>query len=205
MDLMATAAGVDPVEFRLRHLSDPRMRKTLQTAAAAFGWRAAVGASGRGMGVACAIDAGTYVATVAEVAVDANTGQVHVKRIVCAQDMGIVVNPDGAKMQIEGGLTMGLGYTLAEELQFRGGEILDRNFDSYRLPRVSWAPRIEAVLVPNDQMPPQGGGEPAITTTGAVIANAVYDATGARVLRLPMTPERVLAAIAAKRSERPAA
>jgi nicotinate dehydrogenase subunit B len=200
MDLMAASAGVDPVEFRLRHLTDPRMRTALQAAAAAFGWKAAVGPSGRGVGVACSIDAGTYVATMAEVAVDAQTGEVRVKRIVCAQDMGIVVNPDGAKMQIEGGLTMGLGYTLAEELRFRGGEILDRNFDSYRLPRFSWVPRIEAVLVPNDQLPPQGGGEPAITTTGAVIANAVYDAIGVRILRLPMTPERVLAAIAAKRT-----
>jgi nicotinate dehydrogenase subunit B len=205
IDLMAAAAGVDPVAFRLRHLSDPRMRSTLQAAATAFGWQAAPGPSGRGVGVACSTDAGSYVATLAEVAVDAHSGEIRVKRIVCAQDMGIVVNPDGAKMQIEGGLTMGLGYTLAEELQFRGGEILDRNFDSYRLPRFSWVPHIEAVLVANDTVPPQGGGEPAITTTGAVIANAVYDATGARPLRLPMTPVRVLAAIAASRAGRPAA
>jgi nicotinate dehydrogenase subunit B len=202
MNVMAAAAGVDPVEFRLRHLTDPRMRRTLETVAAAFGWRSAAGPTGRGIGVACSIDAGTYVATMAEVAVDATSGVVRVRKLVCAQDMGTVVNPDGAKMQIEGGLTMGLGYTLAEELQFRGGEILDRNFDSYSLPRFSWVPRIEAVLVPNDQLPPQGGGEPAITTTGAVIANAVHDATGARVLRLPMTPARVLAAIAAARSQR---
>jgi nicotinate dehydrogenase subunit B len=201
MDLMAASAGVDPVEFRLRHLTDPRMRSTLQAAASAFGWQAAAGPSGRGVGVACSIDAGTYVATMAEVSVDAKTGQIRVKRVVCAQDMGVVVNPDGAKMQIEGCLTMGLGYTLTEELQFRGGEILDRNFDTYPLPRFSWVPRIEAVLVPNDRIPPQGGGEPAITTTGAVIANAVYDATGARIFRLPMTPERVLAAIAAKSVE----
>jgi nicotinate dehydrogenase subunit B len=200
MDLMAAAARVDPLEFRLRHLSDARMRNTLRAAADAFGWQAAVGPSGRGVGVACSTDAGTYVATMAEVAVDATSGQVRVKRVVCAQDMGIVVNPDGAKMQIEGGVTMGLGYTLAEELQFRGGEILDRNFDSYLLPRFSWVPRIEAVLVPNDQLPPQGGGEPSITTTGAVIANAVFDAVGVRLFRLPMTPERVLAAIAAKKA-----
>jgi isoquinoline 1-oxidoreductase len=205
MDLMAAAAGVDPVEFRLRHLTDPRMRSTLQAVATAFGWKAKQGPSGRGVGVACSIDAGSYVATMAEVAVDSKSGEIHVQRIVCAQDMGVVVNPDGAKMQIEGGLTMGLGYALAEELQFRGGEILDRNFDSYRLPRFSWVPRIEAVLVGNDTIPPQGGGEPAITTTGAVIANAVHDATGARMLRLPMTPERVLAAIAAQReTPRPA-
>ncbi len=202
MDLMAAAAGADPVEFRLRHLTDQRMRSTLQSAAAAFGWRPAPGPSGRGVGVACSIDAGSYVATMAEVAVDAQSGEILVRRIVCAQDMGVVVNPDGAKMQIEGGLTMGLGYTLAEELRFRGGEILDRNFDTYHLPRFSWVPHIEAVLVANDTIPPQGGGEPSITTTAAVIASAVHDATGARVLRLPMTPERVLAAIAAQRAKR---
>ena len=134
----------------------------------------------------------------AEVKVDPARGEVKVHRIVCAQDMGIVVNPDGAKMQMEGGITMGLGYTFAEELRFRGGEILDRNFDSYDIPRFSWVPRIEAVLVKNDELAPQGGGEPAITTTGAVIANAVFDATGARLFRLPITPGRLRQAIAAK-------
>jgi isoquinoline 1-oxidoreductase len=137
------------------------------------------------------------VATCAQVAVDRATGKVTVQRIVCAQDMGIVVNPEGAKMQIEGGLTMGLGYTLSEELRFRGGEILDRNFDTYPLPRFADVPRIEAVLVRNDELAPQGGGEPAITCTGAVIANAVFDATGARLRRLPMTPQRVKQALSA--------
>jgi CO/xanthine dehydrogenase Mo-binding subunit len=109
--------------------------------------------------------------------------------------MGIVVNPEGAKMQMEGGITMGLGYTLSEELRFHGGEILDRNFDTYTIPRFSWVPRIECVLVRNDDLAPQGGGEPPITTTGAVIANAVFDATGARLHRLPMTPDRIRQAI----------
>ena len=198
MDIMASAAGVDPVQFRLRHLSDTRMRRVLQAAADAFGWKAAAAPSKRGVGVACGVDAGTYVATIAQVAVDAASGKVKVTRIVCAQDMGIVVNPVGAKMQIEGGLTMGLGYVFSEELRFRGGQVLDRNFDSYRIARFSDAPRIEAVLVPNDDLAPQGGGEPSITTTGAVIANAVFDATGARMLRLPMTPERVRQALATK-------
>jgi len=114
--------------------------------------------------------------------------------------MGIVVNPEGARMQIEGGLTMGLGYVLSEELRFRGGEILDRNFDSYEIPRFNSVPKVEAVLVKNDELAPQGGGEPAITTTGAVIANAVFDATGARMLRLPMLPDRIRKKIAAKRA-----
>jgi CO/xanthine dehydrogenase Mo-binding subunit len=99
-------------------------------------------------------------------------------------------------MQIEGAITMGLGYTLTEELRFLGGEILDRNFDTYDIPRFSWVPRIQTVLVKNDDLAPQGGGEPPITTTGAVIANAVFDATGARLFRLPMTGERLRQAIA---------
>lgn len=195
VDTMASAAGMDPFEFRMKNLKDARMRRALAAAARAFGWMAAAAPSGRGFGIACSVDAGTHVATMAEVKVDPATGRVNVLRIVCAQDMGIVVNPEGAKMQIEGGITMGLGYALAEELRFRGGEILDRNFDSYEIPRFSGVARVEAVLVQNDDLAPQGGGEPSITTVGAVIANAVFDATGARVLRLPLTPERVRSAI----------
>jgi nicotinate dehydrogenase subunit B len=197
IDMMASAVGEDPLAFRLRNLTDPRMRRVLQAAADAFGWQPAAAPSKRGVGMACNIDAGTYVATMAEVKVDAANGRVQVIRMVCAQDMGIVVNPEGAKMQMEGGITMGLGYTLAEELRFLGGDILDRNFGTYEIPRFSWVPRIDTVLVKNDDLAPQGGGEPPITTTGAVIANAVFDATGARLYRLPMTADRVRLAIAA--------
>jgi nicotinate dehydrogenase subunit B len=197
LDILAARAGLDPLELRLRNLTDARMRRVLESAAEAFGWKPARGPSGRGQGVACGIDAGTYVALMAEVAVDRASGKVQVKRVVCAQDMGIVVNPDGARMQIEGCITMGLGYSLAEELRFAGGRILDRNFDTYPLPRFSWVPKIQAVLVAHDELDPQGGGEPAIVPTGAVLANAVFDATGARLFRLPMTPGRVQAAIAA--------
>ena len=201
IDLMASAAGVDPLAFRLRNLTDLRMHRVLTAVAEAFGWKAAAAPSGRGFGLACSVDAGTYVATMAEVKVNSVTGQIKVVRIVCAQDMGIVVNPEGAKMQIEGGITMGLGYTLTEELQFHGGEILDHNFDSYAIPRFSWSPQIKAVLVKNDDLAPQGGGEPAITTTGAVIANAVFDATGVRMTQLPMTTKRIRQAIIAKNAK----
>jgi len=127
----------------------------------------------------------------AEVKVDEKRGSVEVKRVVAAQDMGQVINPEGAKMQVEGGITMGLGYALTEEIHFKGGEIRDLNFDSYEIPRFSWVPKIETVLIDNPQMPPQGGGEPAITCVGGVIANAVYDAIGVRLFQLPMTPERI--------------
>ena len=147
--------------------------------------------------MACGIDAGTYVALMAQVRVDRTTGAVRVERIVCAQDMGVVVNPDGARQQIEGCLTMGLGYALSEEVHFKGGEVLDRNFDSYELPRFSWLPRLEAVLIDAPDIPAQGGGEPAIVPVGAVVANAIYDATGARLTRMPMTPARVKEALEA--------
>jgi CO/xanthine dehydrogenase Mo-binding subunit len=114
---------------------------------------------------------------------------------VAAQDMGQVINPVGAKMQMEGSITMGLGYVLSEELAFKGGEILDHNFDTYQIPRIAATPKIETILIKNDELAPQGGGEPAIVPMGAVIANAVFDATGARLYRLPMTPARVLEAL----------
>lgn len=147
------------------------------------------------MGVACGDDAGTYVASMAEVKVDAATGAVKVVRVVCVQDMGVVVNPEGAMQQLEGCITMGLGYTLAEEVRFKAGEVLDKNFAGYGLPKFSWVPKIEGVLLDSPDLPAQGGGEPAIINMGAVVANAVFDATGARVVQLPLTPARVKAAM----------
>jgi nicotinate dehydrogenase subunit B len=191
MDILAAKAGMDPLEFRLANLKDVRMKRVLEAAADRFGWSPARGPSGRGFGVACADYLGTYVATMAEVEVDRKGGTVRAKRIVCAQDMGQVINPDGAKAQIEGCITMGLGYALSEEIHFKGGRIRDRNFDTYEIPRFSWAPKIEAILVDNADLPAQGGGEPPIVNMGAVIANAVYDASGARLFRLPMTPARI--------------
>jgi nicotinate dehydrogenase subunit B len=117
-----------------------------------------------------------------------------VKRVVHAQDMGLVINPEGATLQMEGSVTMGLGYALTEEIHFKDGEILDLNFDTYQIPRFSWLPEIETLLVESDS-PPQGGGEPPIICMGAVIANAIYDAVGVRMVQLPMTPERILAAM----------
>jgi nicotinate dehydrogenase subunit B len=198
IDSMASKALIDPLEFRLKNLKDERMRRVLNAVAEKYGWVPAIAPSGRGLGIACGIDSGTYVALAAEVEVDQKNGNVQVKRIVCAQDMGIVVNPEGAILQIEGCITMGLGYALSEEIHFKGGEILDTNFDTYELPRFSRLPKIESVLIEAEDISPQGGGEPAIICMGAVIANAVYDATGARLFQLPMTPERVKQALAAR-------
>ncbi len=191
IDIMASKIGMDPYEFRLKNLKDKRMIRVLKAAAEKFGWTPAKAPSGRGYGIACGIDSGTYVATMAEVEVDKKTGKVQVKRVVCAQDMGLVINPEGARNQIEGCITMGLGYALTEEIHFNGGKISDLNFDTYEIPRFSWLPKIETVLVETKASAPQGGGEPAIVNMGGVIANAIYDVTGARLFQLPMTPERI--------------
>lgn len=204
IDIMAAKARIDPLEFRLNNLNDvdhPRMRAVLQSAAEGFGWKKAVAPSGRGYGIACGIDSETYVAEIVEVAVNKTTGVVTVKRVVCSQDMGFVINPEGAKIQMEGCITMGLGYTLSEDINFKGGQIFTTNFDTYELPRFSQLPQIETILIKNDQLSPKGGGEPAIVPLGGAVANAIFDATGARLYGFPMTPEKVKEALAKQPSK----
>jgi CO/xanthine dehydrogenase Mo-binding subunit len=188
---MAAKAGIDPLEFRLKNLKDQKMIRVLKTAADKFGWTSAKAPSGRGCGIACGIDSGTYVSTIVEIEVDKKSGHVQVKRVVCAQDMGLSINPEGATIQMEGCITMGLGYALKEGIRFKRGEILDVNFDTYEIPHFSWLPKIETVIIDDKESPAQGGGEPAIITMGAVVANAIYDAIGVRLFQLPMTPERI--------------
>ncbi len=195
IDMMAAKAEVDPLEFRMQNLTDKKMQHVLKAAADKFGWIPAKAPSGRGYGIACGIDAGTYVATIAEVQIDKASGNVKVERVVCAQDMGLVINPEGAAIQMEGCITMGMGYALKEQMHFRAGEIFDLNFDSYEIPRFSWLPRIETVILDDKNSDPQGGGEPAIVTMGGALANAIYDAIGVRLFQLPMTPDRIKEAV----------
>jgi len=195
IDVLAAEGGIDPLEFRLKNLKDMRMIRVLQAAAKKFGWTPGKAPSGRGYGIATGIDVGTYVAHMAEVEVDKKTGHIQVKRVVCAQDMGLSINPAGAKIQMEGSITMGLGYALTKDIHFKGGEILDLNFDTYEIPRFSWLPKIETVLIEDRDAAPQGGGEPAIICMGGVIANAIFDAIGTRVFQLPMSPERIKQAL----------
>jgi len=195
IDSMAAKSGMDPVAFRLQNLKNEKFRNVLKTAAEKFGWKPSKTPSGRGFGVACGIDAGTVVATCAEVEVEKTSGEVKVKRVVCVQDMGLVINPEGAAMQMEGCITMGMGYALKEDIHFKNGEIFDVNFNTYEIPRFSWLPKIETHIIDNKNADPQGGGEPAIVVMGAVLANAIYDALGVRVFQMPMTPERIKAAI----------
>ena len=194
IDVMAHAAGMDPFEFRRTNLKDQKMVATLRLAANTFGW-VKEKESGHGYGIALGHDAGTLVALITEVKVNKQTGEVNVIRVVCAQDMGQVVNPNGATIQTEGGITMGIGYALYEEITFDGGKMKTKNFNNYEFTRFSSTPKISCVFMDKMDAKPQGGGEPAIICVGASIANAVFDACGSRVNRMPIIPERVLAGI----------
>jgi isoquinoline 1-oxidoreductase len=194
-DILAQVAGMDPLSFRMNNLKDDRMIRVLSNAVDKSGHRFQTGPSGSGYGISCTNYLNTYVATIAKVSVDQSTGTVTVEQVVCAQDMGEIINPQGAKLQIEGGIIMGLSAALYEEVEFNGGQILTKNFDTYRITRFSDVPQIDVLLIDNPDLPPQGCGEPAITTIGAALANAIFDACGARVYTLPMTPERILAAM----------
>ncbi|MDP2087797.1 MAG: molybdopterin-dependent oxidoreductase [Flavobacteriaceae bacterium] len=195
IDILADKIGMDPLELRLKNISDAKMERTLRLAAKTFGYTSAKTGINKGCGIALGVDAGTYVALISEVEVDPESGVVTPLRMVCAQDMGQVVNPHGATVQTEGGLTMGLGYALYEDIQFNGGEVKTHNFHNYEITRFSVTPAIESVFVEDMESPPQGGGEPAIICVGGAIANAVFHASGARVHQMPITPERILKAL----------
>lgn len=198
INILAAKAGIDPLEFRLKNLKDERMIGVLKAVAEMFGYSPAKNPSGRGIGIACGTDTGAYVAHMAEVKVDKKTGHVQVLRVACAQDMGLAINPEGATIQMEGCITMGLGYCLTEEIQFEGGKIKNHSFDTYDIPRFSWLPMITTLILDKKDQAPQGGGEPAIIVMGGLIANAIYDAIGVRLFQLPMTPARVLEGIKKK-------
>ncbi len=194
IDAIAFAVGVDALKFRLNNLKNENMVATLKLAAETFDWNSKK-LEGHGYGIALGEDAGTFVAIIAEVKVDKITGIVQPIRVVCAQDMGQVVNPHGATVQTEGGITMGIGYALYEEIEFNGGDLKSKSFNRYTITKFSTTPRIECVFIDKMDSKPEGGGEPAIICVGGAIANAVFDACGARVNRMPVTPERILKAL----------
>jgi isoquinoline 1-oxidoreductase len=196
IDIMAAGVGMDPVQFRLNNLADEKMIHVVEALREKWGYTPAPAPSGRGIGMALGTDAGTWVAVMVEVKVDRETGEVQPLRALVSQDMGLVVNPQGSIIQAEGCVTMGMGYALAEDIEFRGGDVVTKNFDSYQLPLFSWVPEvIDTVLLERQDQPPQGGGEPAIICMGGALANAIFDACGARLFQMPMTPERVLEGI----------
>jgi len=190
-DRLALLAGMDPLSFRLHNLSDERMKKVLLAAAERFGYSFTTSPGGQGIGIACTNYLNTCVATMARVRVDRTSGRVQVEEMVCSQDMGEIINPQGARLQVEGCMIMGISAALSEEIRFAGGRIYTSNFDTYEITRFSQLPGIQVVLVDNPSLPPQGCGEPAMTTVAAVLANAIHDAVGVRMDTLPMTPQRI--------------
>jgi nicotinate dehydrogenase subunit B len=204
MDEMAAAAGADPLEFRLRHLADPRARDVLNAAAARAGWLSRpshparhTGGINRGRGIAFGQYEGTeaYVATVAEVEVDPSRGVVRAQRIVVAHDCGLIVNPDGVTNQVEGNVVQSLSRALKEEVHFDQTRITSVDWTTYPILTFSELPEIEVVLINRPDQPSMGAGEPASITTAPALANAIFDATGARLRQVPFTPERVKTAL----------
>ncbi len=187
MDELARAVGLDPLQFRLHNLKDPRLRAVFEAAAEKFGWGKAP--RGRGYGIAGGFEKGDYVATCAEVAVDPRTRAIRVLRVVEAFECGAVVNPDHLKNQIEGSIVMGLGGALFEAIEFDNGKILNPRLSQYSVPRFADIPAIEAVLVDRKDLPSAGAGETAIVGIAPAIANAVHDATGVRLRAMPIQPE----------------
>lgn len=202
VDEMAANLGVDPVTFRLRHLTEQRIIDVLNAAVKQAKWEARAspmvtsgGPIVRGRGVAVADRGQTMTAAVAEVEVNRGSGKVTVKKVTLAQDCGLIVNPDGAKNQIEGNVIQGVSRTLFEEVKFDASGITSLDWLSYPVVRFPDVPEIDIVLVNRPEMPAMGSGEPSLVPVPAAIANAVFDATGARLREVPLTPERVLGAL----------
>ncbi|MDP9264577.1 MAG: molybdopterin-dependent oxidoreductase [Chloroflexota bacterium] len=196
MDELAEATGEDPLGFRLRHVDDPRLRRVLQRVGDRAGWGRAPGER-RGLGVACTIYHGTYVAQIAEAEV-ASSGKVRLERVWCVVDPGLAINPDGVRNQVEGGIQQAASWAMLEELRHREGRVVTTGWDTYPIATFRDAPKEIDVLVEGDaDAPPTGVGEPGSVPTAAAIANAVHAASGARVRQLPLLRERVRAAMAA--------
>ena len=191
MDELATAAGADPVEFRLAHLQNPRLRVVLEKATKEFAWtaRRKQVTPERGVGVACGTEKGSVVAACAEVKLDRASGRIEVSEICEAFEAGPIVNPAGLMSQVQGCIVMALGGALIEELEFRDGRISNPRFSRYRVPRFRDVPRIDVHLVENRDVPSAGGGETPIIAAAPAIANAVFAATGVRLRSMPLRGE----------------
>lgn len=199
MDELAAAAGADPIQFRLRHTADPRAKAVLQAVAERVKWDSRPspkrGGNGTGRGIALALRAGTYVATVAEVEVNARTGAVRVRRLVCAHDCGLIINPGALRGTIQANLIQSLSRTLKEEVTFDQTHVTSADWKSYPVARWSDVPEVDVILLNHPEIAPSGAGEPSSRPTAAAINNAIFDATGSRLRRVPLTAARVKAAL----------
>ena len=183
VDELAHSLGADPVDVRLRHLEDDRLADVLRTAAEQAGWN-----ERHGLGIACGVEKGSYVATCAEVRVERD-GTIRVMRLVSAFDCGAVVDPDNLVNQIDGATIMGLGGALFEQVRFAQGRLVTRSLSEYRVPRFSDVPAIDVVLLDRPDVPSSGAGETPIVCVAPAVANAIFAATGARLRSLPLLPD----------------
>jgi isoquinoline 1-oxidoreductase subunit beta len=194
IDELAKTAGKDPLEFRLEHLKgNMRATRVLKTVAEKAGWGKPV-PKGKGRGIVQHSCFGAFVATVADISIDESTGKVKVDKLTTAVDCGPVVNPTTIVEQIKGAHIMGLSTTLKEKVQFEKGGVKTNNFDDYKIMKISEIPEMEVHIV-NSTEKLGGIGEPGTTTVAPAIANAIFNATGARIRRLPLDPKTVLEAI----------
>jgi isoquinoline 1-oxidoreductase len=196
MDELAHAAGMDPLAFRHKNLTEPRLLAVLNAAADKFGWAPGKSTPTRGFGLACGMEKGGHVATCAEVAIDPTTKKVRIVRVVSAWESGAVVNPDGLRNQNMGAIVQGIGGALFEAIQFSDGRILNPHFESYRVPRFSDTPQVEIVLVDRKDIAPAGAGETGLVGLAPAVGNAIFAATGNRLRNMPMAPSDPVPGIA---------
>ncbi len=208
IDELASAAGVDPLEYRLRYLDDPRAVDVLHAAAEKAHWNPHAAPlvkpgevlEGQGVAFARYENEEALVACIAQVQVNPATGEVSVRRIVVAHDCGLIINPDGLQNQIEGNVIQSLSRTLKEEVQFDEFRLKSVDWDTYPILKFSEVPQVEVVLINRPTEPALGAGEPSTCTTAAAVANAIFDAAGIRLRQVPFTPDRVKAALQARLS-----
>jgi CO/xanthine dehydrogenase Mo-binding subunit len=199
MDELAAALNLDPIEFRLRHVKDPRDIAVIKGAAEKFGWdtrpsprKDQSGNMVSGRGLAYAQRNGTRVAVIAQVDIDRSTGKIWAKKFTVAHDCGQIINPDGLEKAIEGNIVQGISRTLWEEVKFDGKNVTSVDWVTYPILDITETPQtIDFVLINHPELPPTGAGEPSIRPVAAAIANAIFDATGVRIRRVPFSPDRV--------------
>ena len=186
MDELAYAVGMDPLEFRLKNLKDPRLRAVFEAAADKFAWGKQKGSPGRGFGIAGGVEKGGYVASCVEVTIEG--GDVSVSRVTEAFECGAIVNPQGLNNQIAGAVIQAIGGALFEAIHFDDGKILNTHLAEYRVPRFSDVPQIDVVMIDRKDLPPAGAGETPMVPVAPAISNAIFNAVGVRLRSLPMVP-----------------
>jgi CO/xanthine dehydrogenase Mo-binding subunit len=187
MDEMAAELNMDPLAFRLKNLSNARVRAVLEAATERFGWAQKKASGNRGYGLACGTEKGGYVACCAEISIGENR-QVQIERVVEAWECGAIVNPEHLRNQVEGAIVMGIGGALFEAIEFENGRVLNPRLSQYRVPRFGDVPKVEVILIDRKDLSSAGAGETPIIGIAPAVANAIYSATGVRVRSMPILP-----------------